>query len=115
MQKQLPTPRPELLAGLPRSAQWLVLLVASVALSALFELVHLPAALLVGPMIAAIVLGINGVAVRPHKLLNLGAQAIVGCLIAASLEPGAFGSFLDEWPVFLAVIPCSVRGPPGDN
>lgn len=104
MRRQLPTPRPELLAGLPRSAQWLVLLVASVALSALFELVQLPAALLVGPMIAAIVLGINGVSVRPHKLLNLGAQAIVGCLIAASLELGAFASFLDEWPVFLAVI-----------
>jgi membrane AbrB-like protein len=104
MQQEAPTPRPEILAGLPRITQWLLLLVASVILAALFELVQLPAALLVGPMIAAIVLGINGVSVRPHRQINLAAQAIVGCLIAASIELGAFASFLDEWPVFLAVI-----------
>lgn len=104
MQQEAPTPRPELFAGLPRMAQWLLLLVASAVVAALFELVHLPAALLVGPMLAAIALGINGVSVRPHRLLNLGAQAIVGCLIARSIEPEIFVSFLEEWPLFLGVI-----------
>ncbi|MGE0776420.1 MAG: AbrB family transcriptional regulator [Sphingomonadaceae bacterium] len=98
------SPRRERLAGLPKPAQWALLAALSVAVAALLELARLPAALLVGPMIVAIALGINGVSVRPHRWLNLGAQAIVGCLIARSIEPEIFVSFLEEWPVFLGAI-----------
>lgn len=97
-------PLREKLGRLPRSAQWAMLLVLSLAVAALLELARLPAALLVGPMVVAIGLGINGVAVRPNRILNLGAQAVIGCLIARSIEPDVFVSFLAEWPVYLGVL-----------
>ena len=43
--------------------RWVVLLLISAAISVAFELLHLPAALLLGPMLAAILLGVNGQAV----------------------------------------------------
>ena len=46
------------------------------------DLADLPAALLIGPMLAAIVAGTNGATVRVPPLGFAGAQAIVGCLIA---------------------------------
>jgi membrane AbrB-like protein len=97
-------PRPELFAGLSRPAQWAVLLVLSALLAGLLEAAQLPAALLVGPMLAGIAAGVNGATVRPPRLAFNAAQAVVGCLIAASIVPEIFSSFLAEWPLFLGVV-----------
>jgi hypothetical protein len=96
--------RPEPLARLNRAAQWTLLAVLSVILAGLLEILQLPAALLVGPMLAGIAAGVNGATVRPPRIAFIAAQAIVGCLIAASIEPQIFGSFLADWPLFLAVV-----------
>jgi hypothetical protein len=96
--------RPEPLAGLPRAAQWTLLLVLSAILASLLEIVQLPAALLVGPMVAGIAAGVNGTTVRPPRIAVIAAQAVVGCLIARSIEPEIFGSFLADWPLFLAIV-----------
>jgi hypothetical protein len=92
------------LATLPRSGQWLALIALSSLLAGLFEWARLPAALLVGPMLAGIAAGVNGATVRPPKLLVTAAQAVVGCLVAKSIEPEIFTSFLAEWPIFLGAV-----------
>ncbi|TKT77374.1 AbrB family transcriptional regulator [Aquamicrobium sp. LC103] len=94
----------ERLAFMRPSLQWTILLVLSLALTAIFELFALPAALLIGPMVAAIVAGVNGATIRVPRLPFIAAQSIVGCLIAPSLSPDIFPSFAANWPVFVAAV-----------
>ncbi len=84
-----------------KAAQWAVLLAASVILLLALEAVHLPAALLLGPMIAGIGLSAAGGSLRVPGGFYLGAQALVGAMIARSLPLGHLGNILSEWPVLL--------------
>lgn len=81
--------------------QWLLLLACSAAVAGMLEMVHLPAALLVGPMLVAIALGSSGATVRVPRPLFVAAQALLGCLVANSISPGIFTTFAAEWPLFL--------------
>lgn len=92
------------LARLPATAQWSGLLAVSVALAAVLEMAGLPAALLMGPMIAGVVFGTNGAAVRVPRLPYLFAQATVGCLIARAMTADIVVTFLSDWPLFLGVV-----------
>jgi hypothetical protein len=92
------------LAGWPRHRQWLLLLAGSGVLAFLLEMCGLPAALLLGPMIAGVVLGCSGATVRPPRVPYLGAQAVVGCLIARAMTPDILVSFAADWPLFAAVV-----------
>jgi membrane AbrB-like protein len=94
---------PELFARQSCPVQWIALLVLSALLATALEIAQLPAALLVGPMLAAIAAGINGATIRPPRLVVIAAQAVVGCLIARAIEPEIFASFLADWPLFLGV------------
>ena len=85
-------------------AQWSVLAVGSVVLAAVFELIALPAALLLGPMIAGIVMGSNGGKIRPPRLPVLAAQTVVGCLVARAITGDIVVAFLAGWPLFLSVV-----------
>jgi membrane AbrB-like protein len=73
-------------------------------LAALLELSGLPAALLVGPMIAGILLSTNGGRIRPHRLPIIAAQTLVGCLVARAVTGDIVLAFLKDWPLFLGVI-----------
>ncbi len=84
--------------------QWCLLLAVSLIFAATLEFARLPAALLVGPMLAAIVAGTNGATVRVPRGAFAAAQAVVGCLIAASISPAIFSAFLDDWPLFASVV-----------
>ena len=95
---------PKLLSRLPSSAQWGVLLATSVVLATLLELAGLPAALLMGAMIAGIILATNGGTIRPPRLPVLAAQTVVGCLVARAVTGEIVVAFLKDWPLFLAVI-----------
>jgi uncharacterized protein len=103
MEKPAPPPE-ELLARQSRPVQWLVLLALSLLFATVLEIAQLPAALLVGPMLAAIFCGVSGATVRPNRWTFMAAQAIVGCLIANSIAPEIFASFFAEWPVFLGIV-----------
>ena len=96
------------LARLPPRAQWGVLLVLSAVLAALLAWVGLPAALFLGPMIAGILFGADGAVLRVPRLPYIGAQAILGCLIARAMSAGMGGAFLSQWPLFLAVVLAAV-------
>ncbi|MGO4123958.1 AbrB family transcriptional regulator [Inquilinus sp. YAF38] len=92
------------LARLPRAGQWAVLLAVSAGIAALLQAAALPAALLLGPMVAGILVGIGGGTIRVPRQPYLGAQAIIGCLIAGAITPAILVSFLRDWPLFLAIV-----------
>jgi membrane AbrB-like protein len=89
---------------LPRLVQWLVLLAISVVFASILFKMGIPAALLLGPMLAAILVGIGGGTVRVADPFAYAAQAIVAMLIAAAITPSTLGSFIADWPLFLAVV-----------
>ncbi|KQZ14357.1 ammonia monooxygenase [Mesorhizobium sp. Root554] len=101
----MPEPsRVEPLARLAPAIQWLLILVVSLLFSGALEFAELPAALLLGPMFAAIVAGTNGATVRVPRLAFAAAQSVVGCLIASSISPGIFSVFYADWPLFAATV-----------
>jgi membrane AbrB-like protein len=84
--------------------QWLALLAVSVILVALLELAGLPAALFLGPMVAAIVLAAAETQVKLPGVLFTLAQAVIGCMIARSIPATIPGDLLADWPIYLAGI-----------
>jgi membrane AbrB-like protein len=101
-------PAIERMAPMRKAWQWLALLIVSMLFAGALELAALPAALLIGPMLAAIVAGTNGATVRVPRLLFGAAQAVVGCLVAASISADIFPVFYQEWPLFLGVVIATV-------
>ncbi len=85
-------------------AQWCRLLLLSAAASAVLLWFHLPAALLLGPMIAGIVCSLRGASLRIPRPFFLAAQAVIGCMIAQTLTPSIVGVLLTDWPVVLGVL-----------
>jgi len=103
---------PAATASSPQSiAQWLALLAASAAIGAAFAWLRVPAALLLGPMLAGIAIAAGGGSARVPNWAFLLAQGLIGCMIA-NMAPLAIASeILSRWPVFvfgvLAVIAVS--------
>jgi uncharacterized protein len=91
----------DLLARWPAWLQWTLLAVLSALFGVGMQALHLPAALLLGPMLAGILLGVNGASVRPPKLGYVAAQAVVGCLIASLISAAIIASFTQHWPLLL--------------
>ena len=79
-------------------------MVLSTLLTALLAAGHVPAALLLGPMVAGIVVASSGTTLRLPASAYLAAQAMLGCLIARSLPLSAFSELARDWPLFLAGI-----------
>jgi len=96
---------------MPQPAQWAVLLVLSAALAAALLWMHAPAALMLGPLIAAIVVASNGAKLRMPLSPFVLAQGVVGCLIAKMVPLSIVGDVLSHWFVFsvgvLAVVAIS--------
>jgi membrane AbrB-like protein len=88
----------------PAWQQWALLLLMAGVLAALLEWARFPAALLIGPMIAGVIGGVNGMTIRPHRWPVMAAQAVVGCLIAGSISPDFFSAFAGVWHVTLFVV-----------
>lgn len=89
--------------GLSRPWQWAALAGASLALVLMLQAIHAPAALLLGPMAAGVALGLKGATVRPSPLVFGSAQALVGCLIAASASAGFWSGVLAHLPVYVVL------------
>jgi membrane AbrB-like protein len=105
---------PYLLQGSPHVAltrQWLAILACSAVLGGLFGWLHVPAALLLGPMLAGIAIAAAGSTARVPNAAFLVAQGIIGCMIAKVVPLSIVGEILSRWPVFvfgvLAVIALS--------
>lgn len=87
-----------------RPVQWVLLLVLSSILIFAGEKLQLPAALLLGAMLGAILMAAGESTLRVHRWLSLGAQGVVGCLIARSITAEFFTSMGQHLPVILLSI-----------
>jgi membrane AbrB-like protein len=90
--------------GLERNRYWPVLIVLSGVFAMALTAIRLPAALLLGPMIAAILVALSGAGVRVPNRLFLIAQAVIGCMIARTIPASIVGEVLRNWPLFIAVV-----------
>jgi hypothetical protein len=84
-----------------QQVRWTLLLLASIALSVAFDHTGLPAGRLLGPMVAAIVMAVFGAEVAVPRLGFVGAQGIIGCLIARGVPVSILSTLSDHWFVFI--------------
>jgi membrane AbrB-like protein len=94
------SPRTRRLFG-RRPVQWTILFPLSAIVVLVLEAARLPAALLLGPMIAAIALASSGALLKVPRPPFLFAQGVVGCLMARSISTTTLHQILEYWPVFL--------------
>lgn len=94
-------PSPAWAGRLSRPAQWLALLALSAVVAAPLLWLGVPAALLLGPMLAAIVVNTQGGRVAMPGWAFTLAQGALGCLIAAALPTDLSGPFARQWPLYL--------------
>lgn len=88
-------------AGLLAVGRWAMLIVLSVVVTAALNLLHLPATLLLGPLIAAAVMAIGKApTVLPRPAIDL-AQAVIGTMIARTIPASILGEVAQDWPIFL--------------
>ncbi len=99
---------PSGLAGRSIAAQWLALLLLSTVFAFAMEFAGLPAALLIGPMAAGVILGVRGAVVRVPKPVFSAAQVLIGCLVASAVTPAIVALVLGQWPVVAAVVVATV-------
>ncbi len=88
--------------------QWLVLAALSAALAALLAWFGLPAAFLLGPMLAAIAAGIGGARIRVSRWAFASAQTVIGTLVAHAITASILSSLLESWLVMLLVVSATV-------
>lgn len=91
------------LSKFPRSVRWTLLIVLSAAFAAWLTWAQLPAALMLGPMIAGILMENGGARLRVPKFPFNVAQAILGCMIARILTLDIIHSFEKQWMLFLGI------------
>jgi membrane AbrB-like protein len=88
--------------GLRLVATWLALIVLAALLVILLHAAAMPAAFLLGPMIAAIIVSVSGAQARLPRFFIIAAQAILGCLIAAALDKELIDVIAAHWEIFVA-------------
>ncbi|MEQ5774986.1 AbrB family transcriptional regulator [Thalassospira sp. NFXS8] len=91
------------LGKLPEALQWAILLGSSVIVGIILHQGHIPAALLLGPMIVGIVMGTNSATIRIPRIGFLSAQSVLGAMIGGSMTAAIITSFLDDWPLVIGI------------
>lgn len=82
--------------------QWGVLIALSAGIAAFLLWIHAPAALMLGPLIAGIIVASSGGKVRFPLPPFVLAQGIVGCLIASMVPLSIVDDVLRHWVLFAA-------------
>lgn len=82
---------------------WAALVGLTLVLTGAMRLLHLPAALMLGPMISAIAIAILRPGARLPKGATVLAQAVLGCLIAHALSPHLLADLAPRWPLMLGM------------
>lgn len=99
-----PLPEPGLLTRVPVPLRWIALLALSVVVAWLLLSFHVPAALMLGPMIAAIIAATNGARLSVGQIPFLVSHALIGCMVGRSLDAEILSTFASDWPVFVSVV-----------
>lgn len=91
---------------------WIPLFACSAAIGAGLAWLHVPAAMMLGPMLAGIAIAAAGSPARVPNAAFLVAQGIIGCMVARLAPLSIAVEILGRWPVFafgvLAVIAASI-------
>ena len=103
------------MSRLAPASQWTALIVLSVGIGAVLLWMHAPAALMLGPLIAGIVVASGGGKVRFPLPAFVVAQGIIGCMIARMVPLSILGDILSHWVLFTSgivsvVLACSLMG-----
>ena len=103
------------MSRLAPASQWTVLIVLSVGIGAVLLWLHAPAALMLGPLVAGIVVASGGGKVRFPLPAFVVAQGIIGCMIARMMPLSILGDILSHWVLFTVgilsvVVACSLIG-----
>lgn len=88
------------LAHVPLPVSWALLFTITAAFITLLELADIPAALLLGPMIAAILLAVSNGNIKTPKPLFVMSQGVVGCMIAQVITNDILKEVVADWPLF---------------
>jgi len=87
--------------GWSAPARWSALIALSLVFAAALAALQLPAALLLGPMVAGILLAARGAVVQMPRAAFSFAQGVVGVMIASYLPRSIGGEIAANWPIFL--------------
>ena len=88
----------------PAALQWAVLLAGSFLCVAGFELLRLPAALMLGAIAAAILVSWFEGRVRIPPWAFVAAQGFIGCLVARAITPEIMTTLFRKAPLFFSMI-----------
>ncbi|MEC5343762.1 AbrB family transcriptional regulator [Brenneria populi] len=84
--------------------QWGILLSVSLLLGVWLQFYHVPAALLLGPMLVGVVMGLNGATIRLPRIFFAGSNAVLGCLVAQSFSLSILSPLLNNWLLVLFIL-----------
>ncbi|ABL73013.1 AbrB family transcriptional regulator [Paracoccus denitrificans] len=88
----------------PLGLRWLVVVSAGLLLGGVLGGLHLPAAAMVGPMIAGVGMALMGGNLRVAAGVGQMGQGVAGCLIALNLDAPALSQTIAIWPVALVFV-----------
>lgn len=89
------------LAGKSAPLQWAVLLVLSLGLVAVALWIRLPAALMIGPMVAAILIGTAEGSIRVPLRPMIAVQGVIGFLMGRAIPLTFVEDLARDWPLLL--------------
>lgn len=93
---------------LKKMFQWALLIGGAGACVALLRALHVPGAVLLGPMLVAIGFALSGVGLELKAGIFLPVQAVLGCMVASVVSWDLLQLIADHWAVVLAVNVLSV-------
>ena len=97
------SPMPASLTSSNNASKWAALCLLSLVFAGLFSFFHLPAAILLGCMLAAVWLSTREWKLQVPATASVLAQGVLGCLIARSLRLSVLHRISSDWPLFLAI------------
>jgi uncharacterized protein len=89
------------LAGKSAALQWVALLVLSLVFVAVALAVRLPAALMIGPMVAAIFVGTSDGTIRVPMRPMIAVQGVIGFLMGRAIPLTFLEDLARDWPLLL--------------
>lgn len=92
------------LARLRPWQQWLIFIAVALPLTAVLQLIRLPAGTLLGPMVTAIAIALSAGTIRVPERVFKSAQGVLGCLIASGLSGPILGDIMRDWPLLLGSV-----------
>lgn len=98
------------LASAPPRWQWTVLIALSAAISLVWGAAGLPAALLLGPLLAGLTLGVQGVRLTVPRPAYIGAQGLLAAMVAGTITPATVASLGHHSALFGVVMVGTMAG-----